>query len=522
MKKKITVENDNVYVNGNLIRNSDDYNAKEDYYANVIEYFNTGKTASTSHLAGIMSKVFSTAEKNIDKSSTMALQTMKLYNEIMKETSDYVESKREFDTDMARYLLQEKLFPWQKNVYNENNKKLTMLCGRRSGKSYCVCDLALKHCLEKDVKQREAYIIGLTIEKTANIYWQNLKDRIKEAHISTKKIDNSSYTITLSNGNKIILYGNNSKADREKLRGKDFSFVAIDEMQSQQGLYYLMTDIIGPIIKGRDGTIVLLGTAPLTAGTYWEQAINDDKYSHFHATMEDNPTIPNYEHALEDVLEQNHWSRDNITFRREYLGEVAYDNEVLIYPYRNYYTDEIEEFKPTKAYIGVDWGWNDYSSFAPIIVDDNGNGFLVDEWRQNAVASSALVEQARIINEKIHKEFGIPYEDIKFVADSSHQQISADIYNQGINIINAYKPGERAQIAYVREALETKSLLVKKGDFFDTECNMFSWQFDNEKNCVIYKIDESTFHGDIVDSVKYAWTNYLFDLHCWEEPSEEK
>ena len=166
----------------------------------------------------------------------------------------------------------------------------------------------VKAALEKSPKKREIIIMGLTLEKTAGLYWEQLKEAVKDSHIVTQKIDNGSYTITLSNGNYIQLWGNNSKAEREKLRGKDTYMFIIDEMQSQQGLYYLLTDIIGPILKGTGGELVCLGTAPIYAGTMWEKILSDPAYSHSHATMEDNPTIPDYQHALEQVLIDNHWS----------------------------------------------------------------------------------------------------------------------------------------------------------------------------------------------------------------------
>ena len=83
-------------------------------------------------------------------------------------------------------------------------------------------------------------------------------------------------------------------------------------------------------------------------------AILSNEWEHFHATMEDNPSIPDHEKALEQVLIDNHWTKDNIVFRREYLGEIAYDNNILIYPFVTYYDSIPDNFKPVKAYVGLD------------------------------------------------------------------------------------------------------------------------------------------------------------------------
>ena len=485
---------------------------EEQLFSSWAEVFDTGKVSNSSFLGKIIQQSAQRISIEAGKDADTAMFAVRTINQIAQNTAQYYNKKKTADTDFSKYLLRDRLFDYQKQVYDDTNKKKTMLWGRRAGKSYTAVRLALKSILEKDTKPREAIIIGLTLEKTAGLYWEELKRAIEEAHIPTYRIDNGSYKIEFSNGNTIQLWGNNSKAEREKLRGRDSYMFIIDEMQSQQGLYYLLTDIIGPIVKGRDGEIVCLGTAPISAGTKWESILNDDGWSHSHATMENNPTIPNYQHALESVLADNHWTEDNITFRREYLGEIAYDTERMILPKRTYFDEIPKDFKPVKCYIGVDYGWRDYSSFAPIIIDAQGSAYLYGEWKQNKTSASELVNVAKTKVESIHNKWNIPIEDIHIVADSSHQQISVDFYNQGITQVeNAYKQDENYQWARLAEALEIGDLKVKKGMAFDLECDALVWQWNSEKGCIIYKIDEDIFHPDISDSVKYAWNQYLSD-----------
>ena len=495
-----------------------DSDLDEVLYSAYAQKFQTGKTDCNTWLSSFVSNNLDAIQRNIKLDPATSLSAIREINKAVKDTQDYYNSKKETDTDFSKYLLRTELFEWQKKVYDSNSKKKTMLCGRRSGKSFVVCHLALKHCIENPPvingikKPRKAIIMGLTLEKTAAIYWENLKEAIKKSHINTAKIDNGSYTVYFPNGNELSLSGNNSKAEREKLRGKDLSFAAIDESQSQQGLFYLINDVINPMLKGTAGELVLLGTAPLYAGTPWEAAILSDTYEHFHATMEDNPSIPDHQHALEQVLIENKWTKDNITFRREYLGEIAYDTNRLIYGRRKYYNSIPKDFKPVCCYIGADYGWSDNSAFMPIIIDANGQGYLVDEFKANHVPASQLVERMNILTEKIHKEWDIPVSDITIVQDTSHQMIGQDFNNEGkFNLVNAYKLEQNAQIARVAEALEIGDLLVKEEGFFDLECDQFVWQYNEEKGQVIYKIDDDAFHGDAVDAVQYAWSTYIAD-----------
>ena len=505
-----------VKIGNNLVFNPN-ADIEEELYRTYNEVLQTGNCSNNSFLGQLIKKSFNKIENDVGRDADLAMTALKEVGRVARATNDYYNKKKTFDADLSNYLLRKGLFKWQKEVFDDSNHKKTMLCGRRSGKSYCTVELALDHCLEKssDGKPKEAIIIGLTVEKTAAIYWSLIKEKIEEAHIPTTRIDNGSYTVTFTNGNTLTLWGNNSKADREKLRGKDCSFIAIDEMQSQSGLYYLITDILGPIIKGRDGYFVFLGTAPLVAGTMWEKLLQDENISHFHATMEDNPTIPNYVNALRDVLEENRWTEDNITFRREYLGEIAYDTERMIYPHRTYY-EELPKANFVSCYIGVDYGWRDYSSYAPILVTDKGECYLIDEWKQNKTAASELVRQAKLLVDKMHTTYDIPVENIHIVQDTSHQQIGADFQAQGIsNIENAYKQDEQYQIARVSEALELGDLKIKKEGHFDCECNQMVWKWNQEKGCVVYQIDDDSFHPDIADSVKYAYNQYITEKNCY-------
>ena len=507
---------------GTLVFKPDD-DIEELLYTAFAEKFVNGKTNQKTWIAQFVDQQMDSLKQSLKKDPYVALSTTREVNKIVTNTQSYFNTKKQTDSDFSEYLLKKMLFPWQQKVFESNAKKKTMCCGRRSGKTFNVVQQALKECLKGPIicpdgtkKPRIAAIIGLTVEKTANLYWENIKSAIEKCHINTTKIDNSCYTVYFSNGSILQLLGNNSKAEREKIRGADYCFVAIDECQSQAGMYYLCEDILKPILKGTDGILVLLGTGPISAGGYWEKCLNDDSFEHFHATMEDNPTIPNYEHALEDVLIENHWDRNNITFRREYLGEIAYDTERMIIPKRSYYKELPKDFHPTKCYIGVDYGWSDFSSFAPILIDEAKRvGYVVHEWKANKTSSQALVDKMKALNETIHSKYNIPVEDIHIVADSSHQQISQDIYNQGIiNIQNAYKLDEQYQWARLSEACACEELFILENGEIDKESDAVVWKWNQEKGCVIYQVDDDTYHPDILDSLKYAWNQYVTDRNA--------
>lgn len=491
-------------------------NLVEEMFSNLTEYFQNGSVTSGSHIGNVLDKYLKTAER-CSKSAYDAREGVTLLMDLAQRTQEYVDSKKAADKDFIIYNLQKGLFKWQKPVYEDESPQIALMCGRRSGKSYVIADKMIKHCIEGTDnitvdgqtirKFRKAVYIGLTIEKAAAIMWDLLKKLVEDNHIPTKKIDNGKYNIVFSNGNEIQLLGNNSKAEREKIRGLDFSFCAIDEMQSQQGILYLIVSIVQPILKARNGQLAMLGTGPLSAGTYWEQVLHSPDISHYKATMLDNPTVG--KNALEDILKENKWTEDNITYRREYLGEVAYDTNVQVLPFRKYFGELPKDFKPVKAVIGIDFGWTDCTAFAPILFDAHNQAYLINEFKAPHLAASAIVDKCKEMNDFIHKTYNLPMEDIYLVADNNEQNIVRDIYNRGIyNIQCAYKQGESYQIAMLKDWLESGQLLIKQHSYLDEEADRICWKIDENGN-IIYELDDKVYHGDIFDAVKYALNFYI-------------
>lgn len=487
---------------------------EDELYNIYAELLSTGKTSSDTFMGQLLLKDFKSLQT---KETDDALKVIKEIGKIAQTTASYFNKKEAADVDFSKYLLRKNLMPWQQKVLDEVSKKIALLAGRRAGKSYELASEMIEHCLEgPDVynnvtKDREAIYIGLTFEKAKAVIWDILLKTIELSRAPVRHIDNGICQITFTNGSSIRLWGNNSKAEREKLRGLDASMFVIDECQSQSGLMYLIDSIISPIVKGRNGKIMLSGTAPLSAGTYWEKALTDKNWSVFHATMADNTTIPDHENALEEVLKTNGWTRDNITFRREYLGEIAYDTNLLIYPTRTY---ETETNKPVtnrfkECWIGLDYGFRDATALAPILIDEKGNGWLRHEFKQEGMSATSIVETLKAKIKFIKDAYGLRDDQIYVIQDTNEKSISADMNNQGIkNIRDAKKLGEAYQMAIVRDSLESGRLNIQKDGHFDQECNRLVYKWDSENNSVIYEIDDATYHGDICDAVKYAWSSY--------------
>lgn len=491
---------------------------QEIFYRELSSFFALGKVKGDTYIGGIVEGLFETLETD----NRNRIANFKEILDIAERTQRHMDEKKVEEADFLIWMLRRRLMHWQRPVFDDTNDHISILAGRRSGKTFAIADILIAHCQEQpdranvngiiSARPKKAFYIGLTIEKAAGIIWEPVKAIIKDSHILTRKIDNAKYEITFPNGNIFKVCGNNSKAEREKLRGEDLSCVAIDEMQSQTGVQYLIDSILWPMLKARGGKIFVLGTAPLTAGTYWESLQKNEAYSHYHATMEDNETLQNREGLLQSVLDENGWTPDNITFRREYLGEIAYDSNLLVYPVKSYVKKMPASFDG--AWIGLDLGWTDSTALVTLL---SVNGVLYEKstWQKPHMLASDIIKAVKNEIGVLQKDYRIPLENIHVITDTNEQNVTRELYMSIPNIQEAYKQNQEFQINRVRDALEGERLYIQRDGILDKEFDSFSWTWDNEIDAVIYTLDDSARdcfggHHDAMDALQYAanafWT----------------
>lgn len=436
----------------------------------------------------------------------LGIKSLDKLDSLVKETTSYFQSKADTDVDFIEYKITRGLFPWQKEPAVMDSKKNTLLCSRRAGKSYLLAAIAIIHCARGyDVvngfkKKRSVLMLGLTSGRAKDVFWNNLLHFLEISGLHAK-VDAGDLSIHFTNGAELFVRGNNSKADREKMRGADYSLIIIDECQSQNALAYLMTDILGPIIRGRDSIVFLAGTGSITNKGYWKDVTTGtlcSEWRHFTATMRDNPTLPS--NAEEEVLRENGWDRNNITFRREYLAENVTDTTRLVYPIYHKY-----EVLPRIDYIaiGIDYGWNDKNAIVPLGVGGKKIYELPGTTSFNKTAADEVVLIVKNLYEKLIKDYQIVDGNIICIADNNDQTLSASIQKY-CRIQNAYKPDRLQQIFDMRGALERGDLLVSS-DVLTYDMEAYIWEYDEESKTVIYETDDSFFHSDVLAATRYSY-----------------
>ena len=227
-----------------------------------------------------------------------------------------------------------RLAPHQLEAARDDARRLVITGGRRSGKTeFCIVKLAAVA-----IAGGECAYISLTRKLAKRTIWKRLKAHVRGLKVDFK-INESTLTIDFPGGGMIELGGADDREAIERYRGPAYALVVIDECGAQNPglLHTLVSDVLRPALMDHQGQLILGGTPGPTLEGYWYDASNEQTRSRhpiYRWTLHDNPIFANRAEAeLEAVLEENGWARDNVTFRREYLGHWVQDDSVLVYPF---------------------------------------------------------------------------------------------------------------------------------------------------------------------------------------------
>jgi hypothetical protein len=268
------------------------------------------------------------------------------------------------------------LFDKQVEFIADTAKRKSLLCSRRSGKTYLCAGYLEYAALVPFVKV--AYV-ALTRGNAKSYLWQQIKDSCYKKNIVVKT-NEQELKVYLTNGSEIGLYGSHNQREIEKFRGHPFTLIILDEAASY-GVYIdeLIEQVLEPTLLDHNGTLCLMGTpAAHCAGYFFEASHPDGKhhkeYSQHSWNTIDNPFLPVWAHLKDHTRKAKEimtkfrkskgWSEDNPIWRREYLGEWVYDNTSLVYKYQRNRNDFDELPDHDWHYvIGMDLGFADLTTW---------------------------------------------------------------------------------------------------------------------------------------------------------------
>ncbi len=254
--------------------------------------------------------------------------------------------------------------PKQRDAVEDPSNFVSILCPRGAGKTAAVIFRMLRKMIT--IPNARCVFIATTREMARTLIWDDLKNIVENLGIGPETNESSFAEVRLtlqlrSNGSMLRLVGADDEREIDKLRGKSYHEVAIDEAASHRAelLERLIERVIGPRLGDTNGCIVLLGTpghhlegmfydVTRPSGTmhrpYAERETAPEALWSSHAwnLLDGAAQVPAlarlWQRALEDKAKAG-WSDEHPVWRRERLGLWAADDTENIYKFRPYLED---------------------------------------------------------------------------------------------------------------------------------------------------------------------------------------
>lgn len=396
--------------------------------------------------------------------------------------------------------------------YGNQHRMMTWLLARRSGKTFCLCVLAIEQCLRK--KNSIVKIVSPTKLQIVNILRPIMRTILEDCPEDVRpEFKAKDWIYYFPNGSEIQLAGADA-GHAEKLRGGDSDLWMIDEAGSVDNLKYIIESILVATTLITKGKGVLASTPPAESEHDFLYFIerSQSRGSLIKKTIYDNPRI-----TTEDIEEMANelGGKHTDAWRREALCELIKDASTAVLPE---FSEELEKVIVRDwplppfydAYTSMDLGGKDltvvlfgYYDFRAdkVVVQDE----LVLDFQQKDVNIETLTQK---IEEKERKlwhnvmtnETKTPYlrvSDINYI-------VTQEIYKQShgkINFLVPKKDDNDAAIQNMRIMLQNKKIMI------DPRCETLVRHLKNvkwrDKSKVKFGRSPDNGHYDAVDALKY-------------------
>lgn len=408
---------------------------------------------------------------------------------------------------------------------------------------------ALIECLRKP--NTTCIYIGETMDLTEGIVDDAMNKIIDSCHLQDKKGNRFNWR-KMDNHSKLLVRGLSNTKDPDQIRGKGAKVIIIDEFfhLKSELLQYLQDEVLQPMQMdyADDYKFICAGTPPQIRGTYGEMAWKNWDVPHFHWTWRDNPhpvSVEAREQFVNNEIAKKGLTWDMPAVRREYLGEWAYDDELVLYPdYKTFNKKEaFPAWKISRVIIGIDYGVSDNDClFALAWSDDEGRGYELFETKFNRLdIKDKSITQLEYLKEKVKEcwilalnvlmtapESTYNAESLKqlnknilWSADDNDQHLTDELavnvnlsefgekYEKlAMQIENAHKTEKKMMWDKTNELFRTGRLLLQEGGDAEHEC-ISTIMLRGPNGEVYSEIDDRAYHPDLIVAMRYALWNVL-------------
>ncbi|MBD5398468.1 hypothetical protein HDR60_03105 [bacterium] len=453
-----------------------------------------------------------------------------------------------YDNAYNIYMILHTLFKKQLDVINAGNGTVLVCCSRRAGKTHMLVATCLIECMRRP--NTTCIYIGETMELTEGLIDSAVNEIVDKCHLQDKKGKRFNWR-KMDNGSQILVRGLSNTKDPDQIRGHKAVIIVIDEFYHLKSdlLEYLQREVLQPMqMDYADGyKFICAGTPPQIKGTYGEMAWKSWEVPHFSWTWEDNPhpvDIESRRAYVEKVLEEKGLTWESSFARREYRGEWAYDDDLVLYPnYKVYNPEEgIPQWKISRVFFGIDYGCSDNDSvFGVAWSDDEGKGYQFFEVKFNRLdVNDYKISQLEYLKQQVMvawekaldimlpggPDSGYTVEDYKrankqilWDADDNDQHVTQELglYCKfddelraplSMQIANAHKTDKKIMWDKIDELMRTGRLLFIKGSKICRECES-TILLRGPNGEIFSEIDDKVYHPDLLPCMRYCMWNVI-------------
>ncbi len=273
------------------------------------------------------------------------------------------------------------------NMYKSTNQKvLVWNLARGSGKSTCLCIIAIEECLKNPKalvkyscpKQKDAVNI---IQPIFRDILEDCPDELKPRFLKSESC------WRFPNGARLQLTGlDNDRA--ESLRGGSSVLAIVDEAGSKslKNLKYIMRSILIPTVtrkKSINGKVILASTPPVSASHPFVYFLRRAELLGASVTR-NIYTNPRMTKDMIRTLIEESGGEDSTDFRREYLCEIITDeNSAVIPEFTKQIQAKIVKEWPRPphfdAYVAMDLGFTDFTVVLFAYMDFKNNKLIIED-----------------------------------------------------------------------------------------------------------------------------------------------
>ena len=447
-----------------------------------------------------------------------------------------------YDNAYNIYMILHTLFDKQLNVLNAGNGTILVCCSRRAGKTHMLVACLLIECMRRP--NTTCIYIGETMELSEGLIDKAANEIVEACHLQDKRGKRFNWR-RMDNGSQILVRGLSNTKDPDQIRGNKAKVIVIDEFFHLKSnlLEYLQREVLQPMQMdyADDYKFLCAGTPPQIKGTYGEMAWKTWEVPHFSWTWRDNPHPVNVEARevyVEQAIAEKGLTWDTPFVRREYNGEWAYDDDLVLYPNYKVYdpAEGIPQWPISRVFFGIDYGVSDSDAIVGFAwSDDEGKGYELFECKFNRLdIKDRTISQLEYLKMQVMEAweralncFRVDDPEsakqankrILWDADDNDQHLTEElsidckfndnIYgNISLQIANAHKTDKKIMWDKIDEKMRKGELLIMKGGKLEHEC--ISTILLRGPNGEIYnEIDESAFHPDLLPAMRYCLWNVL-------------